>query len=365
MIYGIAKRFLFRLDAEEAHELVADQMERMQSHPMLLAAVRRIFRSAAPGPEPEAWGLRFGNPLGIAAGFDKNARLIDTLDALGFGFIEVGTVTLNPQPGNPKPRLFRYPEQRALINRLGFNNDGAAAVARRLQEHWDRPGRLETTSPLLVNIGKNRDVGLEDAAEAYLRCYQTMAPWADGVVVNVSSPNTPGLRDLQRPEQMRQILLMLREARSVLRPLRGGEHPIIVKIAPDLDDHQLAEIAGVCRELADGMTATNTTLDRAGMEGVTEAGGLSGDPLYRKSTSILRRLRLLVGPEWPLIGVGGISSGRDAAGKLQAGATLLQAYSGFVFEGPGFARKIVNELALMRDEDARVRAEEAREGTII
>jgi dihydroorotate dehydrogenase len=358
-LYRLAKKLLFRLDAETAHELVTDQLERAQIHPLLLALIRRLYGAPAVTPR-RVWSLSFRNPLGIAAGFDKNAKMIDALDALGFGFIEIGTVTLRAQSGNPRPRMFRYPERRALINRLGFNNEGAAAVARRLQEHWDRPGRLESTPPLLVNIGKNREVGIEDAPDAYLQCYQVLAPWADGVVVNVSSPNTPGLRDLQRPEQMRQILTMLREEREILRPLRGGTHPIIVKIAPDLDERQLAEIATVCRELADGMTATNTTLDRPGLEDVDEAGGLSGDPLYPRSTAILRRLRALVGPEWPLIGVGGISSGEDAEGKLQAGATLVQAYSGFVFDGPGFARKIVNELEALieANEQAKVSSRE-------
>ncbi|MGK2856334.1 MAG: quinone-dependent dihydroorotate dehydrogenase, partial [Thermoanaerobaculia bacterium] len=270
MIYGLAKELLFHLDAEAAHDLVTRQMARAQSFPLLLRAVRRTM--LAPCAPRELWGLRFANPFGIAAGFDKNAELIPMLTALGFGFVEVGTVTLLPQPGNPKPRMFRYAEHEALVNRLGFNNEGAAAVAQRLERHWASLSGEESREhpPVLVNIGKNKDVGLEAAAENYLRAYELLAPHADGVVVNVSSPNTASLRDLQRPEHLELILEALREARARTRFERTrGEHPIVVKIAPDLDDVQLAEVCDLAVRLADGLTATNTTIDRTRLPGAS------------------------------------------------------------------------------------------------
>jgi dihydroorotate dehydrogenase len=244
------------------------------------------------------------------------------LAALGFGFIEVGTVTLRPQAGNPKPRMFRYPEQKALINRLGFNNDGVDAVAERLS-HWHR------SVPLFVNIGKNRDVPLEGAIEAYVQCYRRVAPHADATVLNLSSPNTPGLRDLQRPEHLAELL-------RAIRAVRCG--PVLVKIAPDLDDAQIHEIADLCRYQADGMICTNTTLDR--LPGMSEAGGLSGQPLMSKSTSVLAKVRECVGSDYPLIGVGGIFTAADVGAKMAAGADLVQVYTGFVYEGPLLARRL-------------------------
>jgi dihydroorotate dehydrogenase len=316
-------------------------MVRVQSHPLLLSGVKRLF--AVPAIPKERWGLRFRNPLGIAAGFDKNARMVPFLAALGFGFVEVGTVTLRAQPGNPRPRLFRDPPHRALINRLGFNNEGAASVARSLEALWKRSD-AGSLPPLLVNIGKNKDVELSQAVAAYRECYRIVAPLADGVVVNVSSPNTPGLRDLQRGESLREILEALLEERSRMTSSRPGSHPIIVKIAPDLNDEQLRDIAETCVALADGMTATNTTLARDGWGGPAEAGGLSGAPLFERSTSILKQLRSMIGNDYPIIGVGGVFTADDVRAKVAAGADLVQAYTGFVYEGPAFASRIVREL---------------------
>lgn len=346
MIYEVAKALLFHLDAEAAHDLVTRQMARAQSVPLLLREVRRaLFLARAPR---QLWGLRFANPFGIAAGFDKNAELIPMLTALGFGFIEVGTVTLLPQPGNPKPRMFRYPEHEALVNRLGFNNEGAVAVAERLARHWAALADDERAEhpPVLVNIGKNKDVGLEAAAENYVGAYELLAPLADGVVVNVSSPNTAALRDLQRPEHLELILAALREARSRARFEReGGDHPIIVKIAPDLDATQLAEVCELATRMADGITATNTTIDRSRLPVVAaESGGISGRPVFEPSTRILAEVRRLVGAGYPVVGVGGIMSAADAREKLRAGADLVQGYTGFVFRGPGFARDVVRGL---------------------
>ncbi|MFA6955324.1 MAG: quinone-dependent dihydroorotate dehydrogenase [Thermoanaerobaculia bacterium] len=347
MIYQLAKELLFKLDAEAAHDLVTRQLARAQSIPLLVSSIR-LAMSVEAAPRT-IWGLRFGNPFGIAAGFDKNAELVPMLVALGFGFVEIGTVTLRPQPGNPKPRMFRYPAQEALVNRLGFNNEGAAAVASRLQQHWHAldAGELREHPPVFVNIGKNKDVALEAAAENYVEAYELLAPVADAVVVNVSSPNTPALRDLQRPEQLEVILSALREARrrvAFARPV--GAHPIIVKIAPDLDDVQLAELCDLAKGTADGLTATNTTIDKTRLSaGHVETGGISGRPVFEPSTRILRDARRHVGPGYPLIGVGGVMGAVEAQAKLDAGADLVQGYTGFVYRGPSWARDVVRGLA--------------------
>lgn len=321
MIYRALRALLFRLDAERAHEIISGQMQHVQQIPLALQMIERICRPPASAAR-EVLGLKFCSPIGIAAGFDKNAVMMPLLAALGFGFVEVGTVTLYPQTGNPKPRLFRYPAHRALINRLGFNNDGADVVASRLQA-WDR------NVPLFVNVGKNRDVPLEGATEAYVECYRRVAPHADAAVLNLSSPNTPGLRDLQRPEHVEQLL-------AAVRSVRSG--PVLIKIAPDLDATQIAEICEVCTRLADGMVCTNTTLDR--LPGMDEAGGMSGKPLMEKSTQVLAEVRRRVGDRFPLIGVGGVFTADDVRAKMAAGADLVQVYTGFVYEGPMMAKRL-------------------------
>lgn len=325
MIYRAVRPLLFRMDPEEAHEIAARRMESLQQIPLALRLIAAACRPPATARR-EILGLTFPSPVGIAAGFDKSARLVPMLAALGFGFIEVGTVTLRAQVGNPRPRLFRYPAQRALINRMGFNNDGADAVAQRLAAtRGDAP-------PLFVNIGKNREVPLDGAAADYAACYERVAPHADAVVLNLSSPNTPGLRDLQRPEELEKILDSLDR--------RG---PVLVKIAPDLDESQLAEVADLCRGRVDGMICTNTTLDRE--VGMTEAGGLSGAPLRNKANAVLRSVRERVGRGYPLIGVGGVFTADDAREKLKAGADLVQVYTGFVYEGPTLARRLSRALS--------------------
>jgi dihydroorotate dehydrogenase len=327
MIYPLLRRLLFNLDPEAAHELATAQIEHLQQIPLLLRMIERFCRPPASAAR-ELWGLRFPSPVGIAGGFDKNGTMMPFLAAIGFGFVEVGTVTLHQQAGNARPRLFRYPVERALINRMGFNNDGADAVAERLAS-WER------TIPLLVNVGKNRDVPLERATAAYVECYRRVAPQADAAVLNLSSPNTPGLRDLQRPEHLEELL-------RAVRSVRCG--PILVKIAPDLDDTQIGEICDVGQRLADGMICTNTTLDR--LPGMTEAGGLSGRPLMTKSTAVLARVRARVGPDYPLIGVGGVFSAADVAAKREAGADLVQVYTAFIYEGPGIARTLARQAPL-------------------
>ena len=329
MIYRAVRPLLFRMDPEEAHELATRQMERLQDVGPARRAIAALCRPPA-AARCDLLGLTFPSRVGIAAGFDKSARLIPMLAALGFGFVEVGTVTLKPQTGNARPRLFRYPAHRALINRMGFNNDGAAAVAERLRTWRERPAQVPAP-PVFVNIGKNRDVPLEGAAADYAACYEALAPHADAVVLNLSSPNTPGLRDLQRPDQLEKLMDSLDR--------RG---PVLVKIAPDLDEGQLAEVADLCRRRADGMICTNTTLDRE--PGMTEAGGLSGAPLRAKSNGVLRTIRARVGPGYPLIGVGGVVTAEDAREKLDAGADLIQVYTGFVYEGPTLARRLSRAL---------------------
>ncbi|MGA7617071.1 MAG: quinone-dependent dihydroorotate dehydrogenase [Thermoanaerobaculia bacterium] len=343
MIYDLLRAGLFRLEAEHAHELVSAQMERLGEISLLRAALRAIYR--VPDLSRKLWDLHFRNPLGIAAGFDKNATMVPFLRSLGFGFVEVGTVTLEPQAGNPRPRLFRIPDSEALINRMGFNNDGARLVVGRLEDLRRRSAAAEET-PLLVNIGKNRDVPIAGATRSYAACYRLLARWADGVVVNVSSPNTPSLRDLQAPEQLKDLLIAMRNERESIVFDGPGVHPILVKIAPDLTEQQADEAADVCRGLADGMIATNTTISREGLvREVEQSGGLSGKPLFERSTAILRLLRKRVGPEYPLVGVGGIFSVEDAAEKIAAGADLVQAYTGFIYQGPAFASKLVRGLA--------------------
>jgi dihydroorotate dehydrogenase len=315
-MYSLIRKLLFQLDAEDAHELAVRQMIALQKIPIVLRAIER-FCAPPPTARRELMGLTFLSPIGIAAGFDKNGLLMPMLAALGFGFVEVGTVTLRPQPGNPRPRLFRYPEHRALINRLGFNNDGADAVAERLKS-WQR------TVPLFVNIGKNRDVPIDAAADDYGACAMKLAAYADAVVVNLSSPNTPSLRELQRPEHLERILTAV--------------GPAIVKIAPDIDEVMLGEICDVCAKRARGMICTNTTIARPFAS--NEAGGLSGAPLMEQSTSILAQVRKHVGPNYPLIGVGGIFTADDVRAKFTAGADLVQIYTGFVYEGPLMAKRL-------------------------
>jgi len=312
-MYSLIRSLLFRLDAEAAHDFTTRQMRMLQEIPIALSAIERLCEP--PTANRTLLGLTFRNPIGIAAGFDKNAVLMPFLTALGFGFLEVGTVTLHPQPGNPKPRMFRDPEKRAIINRLGFNNDGADAVAERLK-------RYEKRVPLFVNVGKNRDVPLEGAADSYAACAAKVAPHADAVVINISSPNTPGLRELQRPEHLERIV------RAV-----GRAKPLLVKLAPDLDRAQLAEVCDLCKRTVDGMICTNTT--------ATPSGGLSGRPLFGPSTVFLGHVRTLVGRGYPLIGVGGIFSADDVRKKQAAGADLVQLYTGFVYEGPRIVKRLL------------------------
>jgi dihydroorotate dehydrogenase len=334
--YGLARPFLFGLDPETAHELTLASLARAQGTPLQLAYSNTFV------PDPvELAGLRFPNRVGLAAGLDKNARCIDGLGAMGFGFVEVGTVTPRPQPGNPKPRMFRLPRANALINRLGFNNEGLDAFVANVQRAgFRRKGRL-----LGLNIGKNAITPIEEATGDYLACLQGVYPHADYVTVNISSPNTRNLRALQGDEALDALLSAVAEKREQLAVRHGHRVPLFVKIAPDLDEAQVQVIAATLRRHGmDGVIATNTTIGRDAVKGLPhaeETGGLSGAPVLEASNRVITRLRAALGAGYPIIGVGGVLSADDALSKLQAGADVVQIYTGLIYQGP----KLVDDIA--------------------
>ncbi len=304
--------------------------------PGALAALRRF----APAPRPLAlFGVSFRNPVGLAAGFDKNGVVIPAWEALGFGFVEIGTVTARPQPGNPRPRIFRYPREQALINRLGFNNDGAEVIAERLRRL--RASTQPPSIPIGVNLGKSRITPIEEAAADYLFSFRLLQPLADYIALNVSSPNTPGLRALQHHEALVDLLRTITTENARL----SVPKPILLKIAPDLLEDDLRDIVAACEEFGlAGIIATNTTLNHAAVAGMKdEQGGLSGAPLRARSTEVVRLLRAETA--LPIIGVGGISDRDSAREKFQAGAQLLQVYTGYIYRGPGLLREICNAVA--------------------
>ncbi len=322
------------------------------AHGLTLRALARGFGPRADAAEDPIlavtlWGRGFPNPIGLAAGFDKNAAAVGPLFGLGFGFLEVGTVTPRPQPGNPKPRVFRLPEDGAVINRLGLAGEGAEAVVRRLAR-WRTDGGGGLVG---VNLGRNRDSA--DAAADYAEAARTLAAHADYLVINVSSPNTPGLRALQGRAELERLILAVRAALAESRP--GGAPPLLVKVAPDLAAEDLADIAAVAREQGiGGLIATNTTVARPpDLKGRhrDEAGGLSGRPLFALSTRVLAELRRLTAGRVPLIGVGGVASGAEAYAKIRAGASLVQLYTGLIYQGPALVPRIKRELAALLRRD--------------
>ncbi len=338
-LYGLARPFVFRLDPELAHGLTIKALStglvpacRLPNDPRLAVTLGDLV---------------FPNPVGIAAGLDKNAEAPDGLLALGYGAVEVGTVTPRPQPGNPKPRLFRLVADRAVVNRFGFNNDGHAAVRARLEARRGRGGLVG------VNIGANKDS--EDRIADYVAGIRAFADLASWFTVNVSSPNTPGLRDLQARDQLSDLLSRVLAVRDEIAATGARRVPVLLKIAPDMVDAGLADVAEVALATkVDGLVVSNTTLDRKGLSdaaGAREAGGMSGRPLFHRSTVILARMRRLVGPTMPIVGVGGIDSGEAAYEKIAAGANLVQVYSGMVYEGPQLVEKILRHLSarLTRD----------------
>jgi dihydroorotate dehydrogenase len=341
MLYPFLRPLLFALDPEAAHDLALASLDVAAA-----TGLGRFLAPGVPGAPVQAMGLTFPNPVGLAAGLDKNAAHLDALARLGFGFIECGTVTPRPQPGNPRPRLFRLPEAEALINRLGFNNDGVDRLLANLARARFGP---KSGGILGVNIGKNFDTPNERAAEDYRACLRAVCAHASYVTVNVSSPNTPALRDLQAEAALDALLAALKDEQARLADRHGRYTPIAVKIAPDLDVEDLCRIArALAAHRIDAVVATNTTVDRsavAGLRHADEAGGLSGRPLRERSTAVVRVLAAELAGALPIIGVGGIMSARDAQERIAAGAALVQIYTGLLYKGPRLVAEIVRALA--------------------
>ena len=333
--YSLLRPALFALDPETAHDLTIKALSKA-------GALAGLSCGKTQGRPVEVMGLKFPNAVGLAAGLDKNGEAIAGLAALGFGFIEIGTVTPRPQPGNPKPRMFRLPQAAAIINRMGFNNHGAAALVENVK-------RAQYKGILGINIGKNADTPIARATDDYLACLSAVYSHASYIAVNISSPNTKNLRDLQGADALDLLLSLLKKRQDELADVHGRYVPIALKIAPDLDNEQIITIAGqLRRHRLDAVIATNTTLARdqvAHLKHGNEAGGLSGAPVRDKSTSVIRQLGAALQGELPIIGVGGIFSGQHAQDKIAAGASLVQLYTGLIYQGPGLIRECVKALS--------------------
>lgn len=332
-MYSLARSILFQFSGETAHELALDGLNAAHN----VGALSLFTKKAVQAPV-EVMGIRFPNSVGLAAGLDKNADHLDALGALGFGFVEVGTVTPKPQPGNDKPRLFRIPEKEAIINRMGFNNKGVHHLVEQVK-------RSKFQGIVGINIGKNLTTSVEDAEKDYLYCLKEVYPHADYVTVNISSPNTPGLRNLQFGETLEALLRVLKEEQTRLAEQHKRYVPIAVKIAPDMDDDEVRMVAeNIRNQKMDAVIATNTTLEREAVKGLKnadEAGGLSGKPVRDKSTHVIKVLAETLQGELPIIGVGGIDCAEAAKEKIAAGASLVQVYTGFIYQGP----KLIHEVA--------------------
>lgn len=346
--YALARPLLFRMDAERAHDLTMNFIARAQNTPL-----QWLWQQARIKDPVTLAGLSFPNRVGLAAGLDKNARCIDGFGAMGFGFIEVGTVTPRAQPGNPTPRMFRLPQAQALINRLGFNNLGLDAFLENVQRSRLRQRSGTSRRPahpmlLGLNIGKNAATPIEQAADDYLQCLEAVHPHADYVAINISSPNTKHLRSLQGEDALDALLATIARKSRSLDELSGKRVPVFVKIAPDLDDQQIDSLADTLRRHGmAGVIATNTTLARQAVQSLPhahEAGGLSGAPVRDASNRVIARLRARLGRDFPIIGVGGVLSPEDALGKLMAGADVVQIYSGLIYQGPGLVKGVARAL---------------------
>ena len=341
-MYQLIKPIFFKFDPEDVHYFVVKRLQWFHDKfPLGKTILRSSFDVNIKGLEREVFGIKFKNPVGLAAGFDKNGEYIEALSNLGFGFIEVGTVTPLPQPGNDKPRMFRLEEDSALINRMGFNNKGVDTLAERLRLLRSKDSDIVVGG----NIGKNKNTPNEDAVNDYIKCFDCLFDVVDYFVVNVSSPNTPGLRELQEKEPLMNLLNTLQQRNNK----NGISRPILLKIAPDLTHEQLDDIVEIVMQTGiAGVIATNTTIDRNGLytpeKVANEAGGLSGKPLTLRSTEVIRYLSDKSNKAFPIIGVGGIHSPQDAKDKLEAGASLIQLYTGFIYEGPAIVKRICKEL---------------------
>ncbi len=339
-LYPAVRDLLFRMDAEDVHHLTLRAIGAAGR-----TGTAGLFASRVPDAPRTVMGLTFRNPVGLAAGLDKEGAAIDGFAALGFGFIEVGTVTPRPQPGNARPRIFRLPKAEAIINRMGFNNQGVDQFVKNVQAARYR-------GILGLNIGKNADTPIERAAEDYLYCLERVYPFASYVTINISSPNTKNLRQLQGGGELDALLAALKDKQQRLADLHGKLVPLALKIAPDLDDEQVKEIADtLLRHRIEGVIATNTTLSRAAVQGLPhaeETGGLSGRPVFDASNEVIRKLRAELGDDVPIIGVGGIFSGDDARAKIAAGAALVQLYTGFIYRGPALVAECAQALASSR-----------------
>ncbi|MGR5149696.1 quinone-dependent dihydroorotate dehydrogenase [Photobacterium alginatilyticum] len=336
MIYRLARSAIFKLDAEKAHDLAIQNFSRFTGTPLDL-----FYRQHVPDRPVEVMGIKFKNPVGLAAGLDKNGECIDAFGAMGFGFVEVGTVTPRPQPGNDKPRLFRVIPAEGIINRFGFNNLGVDNLVENVK-------KAKFDGVIGINIGKNKDTPVEKGAEDYLICMEKVYPYAGYIAVNISSPNTPGLRSLQYGEALDDLLSQLKQKQKELAEKHGKYVPLALKIAPDLEDQEIVQIAeSLIKNDIDGVIGTNTTLDRSlvkNMPHCDEAGGLSGRPLQSRSTEVIRRLSEELDGALPIIGVGGIDSAISAREKMMAGAQLVQVYSGFIYHGPKLVKDIVTNI---------------------
>lgn len=336
MLYRIARSAIFQLDAEKAHDLAIQNFSRFTGTPLDL-----FYRQHVPERSVEVMGLTFKNPVGLAAGLDKNGECIDAFGAMGFGFVEVGTVTPRPQSGNDKPRLFRLIPAEGIINRFGFNNLGVDNLVENVK-------KSTYDGVIGINIGKNKDTPIEKGAEDYLICMEKVYQYAGYIAVNISSPNTPGLRSLQYGEALDDLLAQLKQKQIELAEIHGKYVPLALKIAPDLDDQEIIQVCeSLIRNKIDGVIGTNTTLDRTlveGMDHCDEMGGLSGRPLQNKSTDVIRKMAIALDGALPIIGVGGIDSAMAAREKMQAGAQLVQVYTGFIYHGPRLVKDIVNGL---------------------
>lgn len=336
MFYSLARNAMFMADAEKSHHFALGSMKLLQHTPMSL-----LWRQQVASKPVTVAGIRFDNPLGLAAGLDKNGDCIDAFGQMGFGFVEVGTVTPRPQPGNDKPRLFRLPQANAIINRMGFNNKGVDYLVENVK-------RAQYKGVLGINIGKNKDTPNEQGKDDYVACMRKVYAHATYITVNISSPNTPGLRDLQFGEALDDLLQSVKNEQLDLQAQYDKYVPVFVKIAPDMDLVAVEQVADtLLRCKMDGAIATNTTLDKSAVAQLRygqEMGGLSGDPVRIKSTTVIQQLRHAVGADFPIIGVGGISDAASAQEKLAAGANLLQVYTGFIYQGPALVKTIVDSL---------------------